>query len=488
MSRSQFTVTCQQCRAAFSTPFPQETAHLRCPGCAREAPGREFDYARMAHFGLAGAPEQGDVLFAPAKSTAFERRGEWILFKCPHCEWAMRIQEALSATSLVDCGRCGLEILPPDPEAGTPATLTAAGALRLGRTSPVPTSCARGGEAAVGMRGGSGGPERPGERGPQAEAVGSRFEDDPWRPAGMEGHTDPVFREVVREAAAGGARGEDALVRQARVFRRVVIAGIAVLSVLGVVVRFHESGQGELPNAPAALGGAANSAAPPAAPDPIRARAEALGRELAAQGDWQALLPFVRHRERVEPIMADYYSRHPLVPLRLVGFDPPVSVEVGGRRYLQMGAVSDGGERRVVGFEESGDGGLAFDWEVYADIAADQWASFRSERPVSARSLRFAFILASVADRYYEDAGVPREQGIAVRIWFRDREDSLVAVFPKDRFAGVMIDRVGRWDVGKLVIGDLAFPAGSSLPDRVDFQHLLQERWLVTGEREEPLF
>ncbi len=494
MSRSLFKVTCLQCHAAFSTPFPQETARLRCPECSREAPGREFVYGHEPAVEPITTQDEKPALFSLAGDTAFERRGKWLLFKCPHCQWAMRIREEVSATSIIDCGRCGLEILPPDPEAGTPATLTRAGAVRLGRLPSAGTS----GEGA-----GTGGRPLPARGIVRSESASETPLEDPvgmWKGPSLSQGRVPADRvtertlsetnleEVSRDGGAQASLALDGLIRQARIFRVVMIGIIVILAALGLFLRFQGSEGGDSGGKKAVPGLADRPVDPAAGADPIMEKAHLLAGDLAGRSDWRDILPYVRHRERVEPILVDYYARHPYTPLKLLTFDSSVSLDLAGRRYLQFGALAEEGERRVIGIEATGDGELAFDWEVYEDIAADQWEVFLKKRPIESTVLRFAFCRASVPDEYFADANLAREDGLAVRIWFRDREDSLVAVFPKDSYGGVMIDRIGSWDVGKLVVGELSFPAQGKLPDRVTFEHLLQERWLIDSEKSAPLF
>ena len=38
--------------------------------------------------------------------------------------------------------------------------------------------------------------------------------------------------------------------------------------------------------------------------------------------------------------------------------------------------------------------------------------------------------------------------------------------------------RIASWDIGKLVIGDMRYPAGTKLEDRVELRGVFQERWV----------
>ena len=209
----------------------------------------------------------------------------------------------------------------------------------------------------------------------------------------------------------------------------------------------------------------------------------ALAKTIVAVPEWRGMLPHVRHRSRVEPLMERYYQSHAYKPAVLESFDSPLVAQLGSGTYRQLRVTDAAGNMRIVGFERKEEGGpLTFDWEVFEDVAKWEWQSFREIRPEAHKRMRVAIIRASAAERYYMDSKIHRDQGIAVRIWLRDRHDTLTAIVKKDSELAKEVERLVSWDLGKLVIASLRYPVGSELEDRVELGDILQERWVFEKE------
>ena len=126
MSQSASSLLCHRCQTVFQPPLVgalQPGALVRCPSCRWEAPAQEF--------GEGGSVKQQRPAADSPEELPFRIKGKWLLFECPHCDFPQKMKAKEADASLLDCGHCGLEILPPDIETGKAAQLTRASAEQL---------------------------------------------------------------------------------------------------------------------------------------------------------------------------------------------------------------------------------------------------------------------------------------------------------------------------------------------------------------------
>lgn len=480
-------------------------ARVKCPHCEWTAAATEFRSVEPAELaaGTAGAAASAKTPPKEAPSSKGDgdgwiRKGKHLQFGCPHCARPMRMLEA-EAGGLTDCPHCGLEIISPDPSQGVAARLSEASLRNLnGPTSRVATSdlrpVKRSRKAAPEpeeqlAEDGLSAEEPTVETGVNpfsaAEVEASRTQEvTPVRTLGLaelgkafQAREDLEGEEALQWESANG-RKEDKIFNQKR-GRLFALIGGALLLALGVLFialefrRAKETTENSQQNF-----------------DQIQAEALAVSarhqaafevaRDAALMANWQDMLPMVRSRSRVEPLMAEFHQLKPLTPVQLVDFDNPQDVNIPGVKYLQM-RVRDTEDRHwLVGVEEVEEGRFLFDWELWVDYANYEWRKFLVERPTEPRPLRVTVARCSLLKRHLEDAGVEdRDTARGVRLWFTDSGDSYYQVLTGSSAAEEAVWEGTSWELGRRVVADVSFVPGANQPDRIKIHKIQQARWVL---------
>lgn len=230
---------------------------------------------------------------------------------------------------------------------------------------------------------------------------------------------------------------------------------------------------------PAGLPSASSAALP--ASDILRARQFVVDR-LARVANWEDLLPMVRKRGEVEPLMRGYYRENPFRPWtgrRILQERPRANSSGSFVVFLMEDTAGDGTSVVVV---ETGGDTCALDWEMSVNYALFEWDALVKARPAQPVVVR-----ALVARCYVrEDLLLPaekdaREQVLALRIFMHGREDLLFAALPVDSESGKWAMANVPWEHDNrplLLRVEVAFdPAYASLPERVRFVRVVGDTW-----------
>ena len=230
---------------------------------------------------------------------------------------------------------------------------------------------------------------------------------------------------------------------------------------------------------PAGLPSESSAALPTS--DILRARQFVVDR-VAKATQWEDLLPMVRKRGEVEPLMRSYYRANPFRPWtgrRILQERPKANSSGSFVVFLMEDTTSEAASVVVV---ETGGDTCALDWEMSVNYPLFEWDALVKERPAQPVVAR-----ALVARCYVrEDLLLPaekeaRDQTLALRIFMVGREDLLFAAMPVD-------SELGKWVMGKvpwehddrplLLRVELAFdPAYASIPERVRFVRVVGDNW-----------
>jgi hypothetical protein len=205
----------------------------------------------------------------------------------------------------------------------------------------------------------------------------------------------------------------------------------------------------------------------------------ALVGKAAAAGSVEQLLPLVRSRRRVEPLIREYYRVRPVEPVELVAFEDPVKTDAAGIRYLQLRVVTATGDKRPAAVEETAAGGMFFDWELWVNIAALEWSEFLDERSTERRTLRVCITRSLPVNRYFEDAGLETQAGYGVRVRLAGSTSAFYAVLPKGDPESEAVWQATSWEPGRRVVADVSFPEGAVEPGRILVHRIRQPRWLI---------
>ena len=102
----------------------------------------------------------------------------------------------------------------------------------------------------------------------------------------------------------------------------------------------------------------------------------------------EKILPFVRHQDRVKPLMEHYYSQHNFEPDDFKNFSRIRSMGLENQPFV-YGKVSltDGSTRKLL-IEELTDGSFRVDWESDVCYQPMEWDQYIKSRPFQATDMR----------------------------------------------------------------------------------------------------
>ena len=116
---------------------------------------------------------------------------------------------------------------------------------------------------------------------------------------------------------------------------------------------------------------------------------EARVRVYADADRWEAMLPYVRDRSRVEPLMRQWYAEKEFESMpfgRLLVFQP---LELDARNFFVVSYEMKGGnEARSLLVEDRGDEGIFVDWETDVCYQPMAWDRYVEERPEGVQQFR----------------------------------------------------------------------------------------------------
>lgn len=150
------------------------------------------------------------------------------------------------------------------------------------------------------------------------------------------------------------------------------------------------------------------------------------------------LLPFVRHPERVKPLMEHYYQNHEMHPrefrhfkrIRSIGMDSLSFVY--GRVELQ-----DGNSRKVL-IEQLEDGSFRVDWESDVCYLPMNWEKYLSEQPSQPMDMR----VTVTPDHFYAYEFRDESRLICYKIKTRDSDEHLFGFVEKGSRQAIDIHKI----------------------------------------------
>ncbi len=490
MLADEFTLQCNCCGGYFFV-VAVAGSKVRCPHCEVVAITDGFSPAHGSDLTVSVVdPFHGEE---PGGHAECVLEGKFMQFECPYCQRAMKMLSE-EAGGLADCPHCGLEIVSPRPDYGDGPRLTEASSRQLGnllRLKPGNLRAHQGREAhsraerlagkVKSTRSGSlsaGFPDFLGESLAPGASATPRVVAEPVQDAGP-------FQVVGRMPIADRAgESEDSHLQpdsprddaQGRVFG--ITAGFLLLFLGGLFIslELRRARQAEdVRDSSTNRSGIITTGFVARDDEAVFA----LARQAAAAGAVDQLLPLIRSRERVAPIIREYYRARPIEPVGIVALDDFLITTTGGGRYLQFHGISADGDRLPMAVEQTVDGKIFFDWEAWVNIAALEWAEFIDSRPVQPSSLRVCIARSEPVQRYFEDAGIAIEEGYGMRIWMAGFSRSFYAVLPKGNPASEAVWRTTSWEPLRRVVADLSFPEDAGEPARIVVHRIQQSRWLM---------
>ncbi len=493
MLTEELTLQCSRCVGYFFV-VAVPGSKVRCPHCDLVAVTGEFSRVQSGELasGAVNPPQSGPL----GENTNYTVDGRFMQFGCPHCERAMKMM-IKEAGGLADCPHCGLEIISPDPANGTASRLTDASRRQLGNLMRFKSGNFQMQQEPFSSRYEFTPPVSFDSRGksPHGDDLPAEFpdflEDTPGAgmPPAQQPARNPARSEAVFPAVepmspfdhAGHPEEEDSAhdpglnEDRGRVFA--IAAGFLLLFLGGlfIALELRRWRQEKAPGITAAETAGEN----PKASGARHEDAFALVKEAAAAGSLEQLLPLVRSRRRVEPLIREYYRRRPVEPVELVAFEDPVITDAAGIRYLQLRVVTAAGDKRSAAVEVAAAGGMFFDWELWVNIAALEWSEFLDERSTERRTLRVCITRSLPINRYFEDAGLKVQAGYGVRVRLAGSNSAFYAVLPRGDPESEAVWQATSWEPGRRVVADLSFPEAALEPGRIMVHRIRQSRWLI---------
>jgi hypothetical protein len=198
-------------------------------------------------------------------------------------------------------------------------------------------------------------------------------------------------------------------------------------------------------------------------------------------GSVEELLPFVRHPERVRPMIEEVWAaepRRPLKFLRMYSFEPAT---LSTRPFWVVRSEVEEGEPQNVIVEQTPEGGVKVDWETHVCWQPIPWSRFVSERPVGEA---LDFRLAVVPDTHYSHEFSDAGRWRCYRLTAKGSEEHVFGYVLAGSEAAVELDRLTRSSPGgkATMILRLRRPEGSASPRGVVIEKLVAPRWLLLDE------
>ena len=186
-------------------------------------------------------------------------------------------------------------------------------------------------------------------------------------------------------------------------------------------------------------------------------------------------LPFVRHPERVEPLMQAWYARPDVVTDWPDGTVLLRDKRIDQGRYFIRLAINFGGKgNRIFVVEQTVDD-LKLDWETAVGYQPQTLADFKAERPTSAVEFR---VKLKPSD-YYNNQFGDRDRFQAIDLSYPgDEEFKLTGyVDRKHDWAAALISDLEKGEAPSMIV-KLRFPEGEIVDDTlVEITEIVAETW-----------
>lgn len=199
----------------------------------------------------------------------------------------------------------------------------------------------------------------------------------------------------------------------------------------------------------------------------------------------EALLPHVRHRERVEPLARQWYESHEFEPRGLdemVVFEP---INLEGRTFWKALVTIDGGaagdqESEPILLEQFDDGSVRVDWETSVCFQPMAWDDYVRDRP-EGEPMDFRVMVAPDAGGLYSHEFRDESKWRAFRLTTRGSDEYAIGYLRRgsrmeSRIYDLFVENRGR---PLALVVRLARPAGTLSPRGVVMEELLSPHWLL---------
>ncbi|MDA7863978.1 hypothetical protein N9133_00425 [Akkermansiaceae bacterium] len=192
-------------------------------------------------------------------------------------------------------------------------------------------------------------------------------------------------------------------------------------------------------------------------------------------------LKYVRHPERVEPLMRDYYSRHKIIPKEYKSIVEFHIVSLDNRPFTALSVETKDESKKLAVLVEKTSEGSKFDWEsevAYQPMSLDE---FMEKRPTEAMDFR----VYATADRYYAYEFQDEQKWLCYRLSERDGEGYLFGYFSREQeevVGKVMGSLSPTRKITKPLLLRLRFRPNGKGPRSVLIEKVVAERWAYSTD------
>lgn len=207
-------------------------------------------------------------------------------------------------------------------------------------------------------------------------------------------------------------------------------------------------------------------------------RIEATTREFFKAATVGELAKNVRHRDRVEPLMAGYYSNHRLIPQRVMRTDMLQPLTLGGRANFWMESVElETLGKKNLAIEVMPGGEIKIDWETLVCYQPMPWDEFATNRP-EATSLDFRVYVEP--DNFHSHEFADPNQWECVRMTALDSDETLFGYCRANSESARIIAQTIGSNAGRKtpMILRLNIPTGLQSRRGVVIESVLSSRWI----------
>ncbi|HEY8991744.1 MAG TPA: hypothetical protein VIM46_07190 [Luteolibacter sp.] len=209
----------------------------------------------------------------------------------------------------------------------------------------------------------------------------------------------------------------------------------------------------------------------------LLARIETAIRSYFAAKTIDEIVPWVRHPQRVRPLMEAWYRDHPLKPDPFRHMAEFLPQNFGGTGSFWTARVQlASGRFHAVYLEELPDGSVKIDWATCVGYQPMAWDDYAARRPAG----DFDFRVTAQPDNLFSHEFADSERWLCFRLTAPNSEEFLYGYVERDRPLAQLLESHFRQNGGRpaQLILRLNTPTGLNSPRGVRIEDLLSIRWI----------
>lgn len=201
-------------------------------------------------------------------------------------------------------------------------------------------------------------------------------------------------------------------------------------------------------------------------------------REFFTATDIDSMLAWVRHPERVRPLMERHYAEEPMIPNRFVRAKilQPLTLDNRANFWMKAVELEDGTSRNLI-IEVSDSGEPRIDWETLVCDQPISWDAFATQRP-EGTSLDFRVYVER--DNFFSHEFADSAMWISYRLTALGSDETLFGYVRTNDALGLKIEEVldRNQNQRAAMILRLGIPEGLNSRRGLMIERLLSPRWI----------